>query len=77
MTRKPAADFINKIYWEGGIDGAIDYGLDAEEYELPGSVKDAWRQLRAMATAYDTAQEEFAKIAKEAGVDLDSEGDDE
>jgi hypothetical protein len=77
VTLKPAADFISKIYWEGGISGAIDYGLDATEYELPGSVKDAWRQLRAMAATYNTAQEQFAKIAKEAGVDLDSEGDDE
>lgn len=77
MTLKPASDFVDKIYWEGGIDGAIDYGLDADEYELPGSVKDAWRQLRIVAATYNTAQEEFAKIAKEAGVDLDSEGDDE
>lgn len=77
MTLKPSSDFISKIQWEGGISGAIDYGLDATEYELPGSVKDAWRQLRAVAATYHTAQEEFAKIAKEAGVDLDDEGDDE
>lgn len=41
MTRS-SDDFWNKVEWEGGIEGAIDYGIPLDEYDIPDELKHLW-----------------------------------
>lgn len=38
------SDFVAKINWEGGIVGALEYGLKSSDLE-PGELRDAWKEL--------------------------------
>lgn len=40
------SDFVDKIDWEGGIYGALEYGLKSRDYDLPKEVEDQWSELR-------------------------------
>lgn len=39
-------DFISKIDWEGGVYGALEYGLTTRDYALPKHIKDKWNEIR-------------------------------
>lgn len=45
-TDKPMteAEFSQKVAWEGGVFGALEYGLKADDCE-PGPLRDAWYNL--------------------------------
>ncbi|MEE9569340.1 MAG: hypothetical protein V3W37_08140 [Candidatus Binatia bacterium] len=40
-------DFYDKVDWEGGVMGAIEYGLTSNDMppDTPGAVKTAWDRL--------------------------------
>lgn len=39
-------DLIEKIEWEGGIAGALDYGFaEIDDYDVPDDLKDAWAEM--------------------------------
>lgn len=61
-TKRPADDFWAKFEWEGGIGGAVEYGLDAAEYDLPQEVVDAWDRLVEAYHAFDRYVPEFEGI---------------
>lgn len=48
-------DFLNKIAWEGGIDGALSYGLSAMAYNLPTGMKEGWWELEDLYTNFEDA----------------------
>ena len=54
----PVDEFFGKIDWEGGYGQACDYGLRAEDYDLPKDMVDDWNEVRA---AYD----EFEQLASD------------
>lgn len=49
-------DLVEKIEWEGGIAGALDYGFtDIDDYDVPDELKDSWADM-AVAWEDFTAQ---------------------
>jgi len=71
MKKGTAQEFANKILWEGGIYGALDYGLDANDYDLPPSVVSAWRDAREGFKQLESFINRFEHAAKQAGIDLE------
>lgn len=67
MIEKPMteSDFISKIDWEGGIIGALEYGLTADDVE-PGSMRDAWRKLDELWAPMEDAIADVQAIIDEA-----------
>lgn len=70
MTEKrPAQEFIDMIMAEGGVWGAIEYGLNPADYELPDQIAEAWREIRKIGRAFDHATEDFEQMTKDAGLE--------
>ena len=59
-------DFIAKIDWEGGILGALDYGLRSEDCDDP-ELKTTWQQLE---TWYNNMPKEAEEIIVNAMIEL-------
>ena len=50
-------DVRDKIDWEGGICGALDWGLTADDLPLP--YRDAWKQIADLYARLDELCTEF------------------
>jgi len=49
MSKMTDAQFAGKIDWEGGIIGALDYGLSADDLEnQDGELATAWRKIEEL-----------------------------
>lgn len=66
--KRPAAEFAAKIDHEGGIDDALDYGLKAEEYDLPDNIREAWEFLQALHKIADPYAAEIYEWMEEMGL---------
>lgn len=55
------SDFAAKVEWEGGITGALDYGLRAEDCR-PGELRDAWEKLELKWAAMQEEMDEVREI---------------
>ena len=70
-------DFAGKIEWEGGITGALDYGLKSTRLDPddPAStpLREAWAVLEAAWNEIQPAMRAVEDILE----DLDDEGDEE
>jgi hypothetical protein len=52
-------DFISKIDWEGGVYGALEYGLTARDYDLPKHLVDSWNEIRELFEDIDSLVSEW------------------
>jgi len=52
-------DFEGKIDWEGGVPGALEYGLSSDDYNLPDDVAEKWEEMRDMFSDFETLEGEF------------------
>lgn len=52
-------DFIGKIDWEGGVYGALGYGLRTNEYDLPKHLVDMWNEIRDLYEDIDSLVQEW------------------
>lgn len=52
-------DFISKIDWEGGVYGALGYGLRTKEYDLPKHLVDMWNEIRDLYEDIDSLVQEW------------------
>lgn len=52
-------DFEGKIDWEGGVTGALEYGLSSDDYNLPDEVAEKWEEMRDMFSDFETLEGEF------------------
>lgn len=59
-------DFLAKIDWEGGVYGALDYGLTAADYDLPKDVADKWLEIRELFTDLEELVHDFDILADKA-----------
>jgi hypothetical protein len=66
-------NFLEKIDYEGGAYGALDYGLRAEDYVLPKDLVDSWEEIRSMFRELDSAVEEFYGEAYRRAEELEPE----
>jgi hypothetical protein len=69
-TKGTAYDFTCKINQEGGINEALENGLQSEEYSLPPVVNRRWNDLRAAYAAYVTVKQYFTDAAERAGLEI-------
>lgn len=68
-------DFANKVEWEGGILGALDYGLRSNDLDVNGPLKQAWERLEDAYRIYvQPALHEVEALLEE--IDLEGELDD-
>lgn len=63
------ADFVQKIDSEGGLDGALSYGLTTVDYDLPKEIKDKWAELQEIHTDFEDVASELWSLAADYGVD--------
>lgn len=63
-------DFLAKIDWEGGVYGALDYGLTAADYDLPPLVADKWLELRGLFSEFEELVREFDILADKAAENI-------
>ena len=56
-------DFVSKIDWEGGIYGALEYGLTPSGYDLPQNVVDAWWEIREVYESMEPLIEDFWRLS--------------
>jgi len=68
MTYKNRAEVTNKVDWEGGISGALEYGLTVDDMP-PGDteLRDAWKRLEAAWKAFDAIETEVYALLDEDG----------
>ena len=59
-------DFLGKIDWEGGVYGALAYGLTAADYDLPKYVADKWLEIRELFTDLEELVHDFDILADKA-----------
>lgn len=69
--KETAQDFMQKILWEGGLYGAADYGLKAEDYDLPSQVATAWQEFVTAFRRADGLADTFTKVANDAGLEME------
>lgn len=62
-------DFLSKIDWEGGVYGALEYGLTVGDYELPQQIIDKWNEIRDMFNEISDLVNEF-EIASDKVADV-------
>lgn len=62
-------DFVGKIDWEGGVTGALDYGLTTQHYILPEDVAEKWDDLTDAYGEVENLTGEFWALVKQYGVD--------
>lgn len=55
------SDFIAKIEWEGGVVGALEYGLTSNDVE-PGELQNAWKELEKAWVPMQDAIEEVQSL---------------
>lgn len=72
MTFKPSDDlesFVGKIDWEGGTYSALEYGLSADDYNIPDEVAEKWEEIRDLFSDMESLTGEFWTLVKQHGVD--------
>lgn len=62
-------DFVSKIDWEGGLDGALSYGLTTSDYEIPKEIQDKWAELQEIHSDFEAEAAEFWSLCEQYGVD--------
>lgn len=62
-------DFIGKVDWEGGVTGALEYGLSSDDYDIPDDVAEKWDEIRDVFSDLDSLIGEFYTLVKQHGVD--------
>ncbi len=55
-------DFIAKIEWEGGVEAAIEYGLEAKDCDHP-EVADAWQSVLDNYDDYQGARQRWMGVS--------------
>lgn len=63
-------DFLSKIDWEGGVYGALDYGLTAGDYDLPKAITDKWNEIRELFEGLSAEVAEFDILADKLAEDI-------
>jgi hypothetical protein len=59
-------DFLSKIDYEGGVYGALDYGLTVAEYDLPQNIVDKWKEIGELFTDLEELVRDFDILADKA-----------
>lgn len=66
MSDASLEGFLAKIDWEGGVDGALDYGLKTEGYTLPPEIKAAWDELVTYHAVYNGQRKTALGVIRDA-----------
>lgn len=66
---RSAQAFVDTILAKGGVWGAIEYGLNPHEYNLPPAIFDAWVQITKIGRLFDQATDSFVRMTKNAGLE--------
>lgn len=62
-------DFVGKIDWEGGLTGALDYGLSTDDYDIPEDVAEKWDEITEFFDEFESLSGEFWALIRAHGVD--------
>lgn len=68
-TNEELERFVGKIDYEGGIYGALEYGLTQSGYELPKEVADQWTEIVDAFGEVESMVAEFWELCEKYGVD--------
>lgn len=55
-------EFVAKIRWEGGVVGALEYGLTAEDLPKGSALREAWHELEVAWTAFHDYVEDVEEM---------------
>lgn len=68
-SRYNLEDFVGKIDWEGGLTGALEYGLSTDDYELPEDVAEKWDEIVEYFDEFESLSGEFWALIRKHGVE--------
>ncbi|APC46374.1 hypothetical protein HWB05_gp112 [Streptomyces phage BRock] len=62
-------DFVGKIDWEGGLVGALEYGLSTDDYDIPEDVAEKWEEIVEYFDEFESLSSDFWALIRAHGVE--------